>query len=357
MNIPACNVFGKCGGCQLQHINYQSQLEIKQQKVRDCFKEIAHIDVAVLNTVPSDKIFGYRNKLQLPLREENGVNKIGFFRGNSHDVIEIDDCPLHDDFCKRIIAIIKNWSKLEGVSFYNETTKKGTLKHLVVRKVESRYLIALVATTEKVKGINRLIETLKDNFDHFSLLININKQDNNVVFSDKFITVYGDDKIEVIENGIKYHIGIYSFMQVNDGQKKKLYDEVISCCSVDKDTVVIDGYSGAGVLTAMLSKVAKKVYGVEIIEEATNSAKELAVLNGIDNMYPILGDCGDVLPEILLKEEIKDDKKVLILDPPRKGVDIKVLQSVLKVLPDKIIYISCNPSTLARDICFNILTA
>lgn len=347
---PACKVFGKCGGCQLQHLSYEEQLKFKRKRVSDCFRKIARTEVEVDSVVPSGKIYKYRNKLQLPLREEDGVRKIGFFRGNTHSVVDIEECPLHDDFCSAIIAIVRNWAETENVSFYNENNKTGLLKHLVVRSVGDDYLITLVAKDRRINGVNRLIEALSAKFQRFSLLLNVNEFDNNVVLSDKFVVLYGKDKIEVNENGIRYYIGAYSFMQVNEGQKQTLYNDVIACCSLDKETTVVDSYSGAGVLTAMLSAHAKKAYGVEIVAEAVESAKELAELNGITNMYPILGDCATELPKILQSDEIKNQKVVLVLDPPRKGVDSKILTSVLKTLPDRVVYISCNPQTLARDV-------
>lgn len=347
---PACEVFGKCGGCQLQHLSYDEQLKLKRKKVEDCFRKIAHIDVKVDSTIPSQNIYKYRNKLQLPLRSEDGIKKIGFFRGNTHSVIDINSCPLHDDFCSEIIAIVRQWSQAENVPFYNEKDKTGQLKHLVVRAIGDEYLITLVSKSKKINGVNRLIEALLSKFQHFSLLLNINEIDNNVVLSDNFIVLYGSGKIKINERGIKYYIGAYSFMQINEAQKQKLYDDAIKSCELDKNTIVIDGYSGAGVLTAMLSKQSKKAYGIEIISEAVESAKELAKLNGISNMYPILGDCAVELPKILEIEKNNAEKVVLVLDPPRKGVDNNVLTSVLKTLPDRVVYISCNPSTLARDV-------
>ncbi len=349
--MPKCPVFTKCGGCNIQHADYKTQLGIKRETVSNCLKKITRIDYQVGEVVPSEKEYGYRNKLQLPIRLEKGVVKLGFFREGSHDIIEIDDCPLHPDWAKTIISCVKEYIKENDISCYDENTKKGLLKHLVVREVGGSLLITLVASSIKINAINRLIDKLLLYFNDFSLIINENPKHTNVIFGDKFVTVYGSGKISVSEFGVSYEIGAESFMQVNSKQKENLYEKVLSLCELDDNTVVIDGYSGAGVLTAILAKNAKKAYGVEIIQEAVDSANNLAKTNGLeDKMISYSGDCAEILPSLIEKCKSEGQKTVLVLDPPRKGVDEKIINQILISKPDKIVYVSCSPQSLARDL-------
>lgn len=348
---PKCEIFTKCGGCNLQHASYDLQLDIKRQNVATCLKKIARLDVDVQSVVKSPKIYGYRNKLQLPIRDEKGVSKIGFFREGSHDIVETNDCPLHDAWAKTIIKIVKDFIDENKISCYNETTKKGLLKHLVVRCVDENFLITLVAQSFAIPRVNRLIDAFKQVFPNFSLIINKNELHNNVVFGKSFKTVFGSGKIEISEFGIKYEIGAESFLQVNFEQKQNLYNKVLSLCDLNDNTVVIDGYSGAGVLTGILAKKSKMAYGVEIVQEAVDSANDLAVKNGLQNkMQNICADCSLVLPDIIKKATESGDKTVLILDPPRKGVDERVIDQILVSKPDRIVYVSCSPQSLARDL-------
>lgn len=348
---PKCPVFKKCGGCQLQHLSYTAQLEFKKSLVENCLKKIGHVEFNVDSCVPSPNEYEYRNKLQLPIRSEKGVNKIGFFRENSHQIIEISKCNLHPVWAEQIIEIIKNYIEENKVSCYNEEAHSGLIKHLVVREVLGELLIVLVVNGTKIPFVNRLIEGLSIKFDKFSLILNENLKNTNVIFGDKFTTLYGSGKINLTEFGITYSIGAQSFMQVNQNQKVNLYNKVLQLCEINENTVVIDGYSGAGVLTAMVSKKAKKAVGVEIIKEAVESANLLAKQNGLsEKMENVCGDCGEILPGVIEKYKAENNQVVLILDPPRKGVDEKIINQILKSLPDRIIYVSCSPQSLARDL-------
>lgn len=348
---PVCPIFRKCGGCQLQHASYDSQLLIKENTVKNAFKKISSIDIEIDGIFSGEKIYGYRNKLQLPVREQDGKVKIGFFRENSHDVVETDECFIQPDWSKKIIKIFKDFIDGKTVTAYNEDTKKGLIRHIVVREIGGEFIITLVCNGNKIPCVNGLIDRLIEGFQTFSLYQNVNKKDDNVIFGDKFILLYGNGKISLNEFGIKYFIGAESFMQVNDEVKKLLYSKVVELADLDKDTVVIDGYSGAGVMTAMLAKNSKKAYGVEIIREAVDSANALAKSNGLENkMQSVCAPCEDVLPSIIEREVKDGNKTVLVLDPPRKGISLNVLKSALAAKPDKIIYVACSPQSLARDV-------
>lgn len=348
---PNCNVFSKCGGCQLLHANYDCQLNIKKQTVKNAFKKICGLDINIDSVYHGENIYGYRNKLQLPVREQNGRVKVGFFRENSHDVVEIDSCAIQPSWATEIIKIIKNFVDGKKVTAYNETTKKGLIRHVVVREIDNKFIVTVVANGDKIMGVNRLIEALLQKFSDLSVYLNVNKKDDNVIFGDRFVLLYGNGKIAISEFGINYEVGPQSFVQVNTEVKNLLYQKVVEFADIGGDYVVIDGYSGAGVLTAMLSKKAKKAYGVEIIKEAVDSANKLAKDNGLsDKMESICAPCEDILPDLIEREAKNGNKTVLVLDPPRKGVELNVLLSALKCKPDKIIYVACSPQSLARDI-------
>ncbi len=349
--IPQCPVFTKCGGCDLMHCEYLSQLEIKKEIVKNTFKKVAGINVDIDEIYHGKKIFGYRNKLQLPIREENGKVKIGFFRENSHDVVETDDCLIQPDWAKVFIEELKRFVDGKSVTAYNEKTKKGLLRHAVIRELNNEFILVLVLNGDSVKGVNGLIDRLLHKFPELSVYLNVNKTNTNVIFGDNFKLIYGKGKISLEEFGVNYDVGPESFIQVNTEVKKTLYEIVAQEANADGDYVVIDGYSGAGVMTAMLSKNAKKAYGVEIVKEASDAANKLAVKNGLsDKMTSISAPCEKVLPDLIKKEAKEGNKTVLVLDPPRKGVELNVLLAALKERVDKIIYVACSPQSLARDV-------
>ena len=212
---PVCPVFFKCGGCQFQHLAYEKQVEKKAKIVSECFHKIAGLDVKIDKIFPSPKPYGYRNKLQLPVRlQKNGV-KVGFFRENSHDVVETNDCPLQPDWAKDTIAAVKDFIKATGISCYNEETKKGLLRHVVVREVNGEFLVTVVFSKRTKKFDNQLIEAFSSVFDSFSLVLNVNERGDNVILGEEFITIKGSGKIDIGEFGVGFSLGAQSFYQVN----------------------------------------------------------------------------------------------------------------------------------------------
>ncbi|MGN1221698.1 MAG: 23S rRNA (uracil(1939)-C(5))-methyltransferase RlmD [Christensenellales bacterium] len=347
---PPCPYFAKCGGCQLQHACYEHTLTIKQNIVQDAISKIGKINFKVLPCVASDMTYNYRNKFAMPCNP--ATRQLGMYRTNSHSIVDVEKCILQKSQINKLITVFNQYLKTTKTSIYDEHTKSGALKHLVAREIDDKLLITVVINADHLKDVNTLVELLKQNFDKFGLNLNINKLNNNVILSNKFINVYGLEQIDITENNISYSITNQSFLQVNNHIKNKIYDAVFDEI---KNGVVIDAYSGAGLLSAMISKHAQKVYGIEIVKPATTSANLLKQKNHIENLTNINGDCAKVLPELLEKLSVQDKQNLtVILDPPRKGCDKKVLQSILTAKPKKIIYISCSPSTLARDL--NILT-
>ena len=346
---PRCKVYEKCGGCQLQHLRYKEQLKLKSELVKDCLKKIANIEFNVPQTVKSDNEYEYRNKLQLPVRNSMG-NKIGFFAQNSHRIVEITDCPIQKNWASGVIDAVKNYVNKSGVSAYCEETGEGLIRHVVVRETSGILCITIVINGSDLPCADLLIAKLKEKFITFSLFINENRLNNNVILGDKFSLIYGRSYLEEEDFGVKYHVVPNSFIQINDQIKRKLYSDVIKTLDLDDNVSVIDAYSGAGLMTALIAKHAKSVYGIEIVQDAVNSANELLKENSITNVQNVCAPCEEYLPKLIKRLKEKGDKTYLVLDPPRKGCDKNVLDAILTSKPEKIVYVSCSPQTLARDL-------
>lgn len=338
---PPCPYFSSCGGCTIQHVNYESQLAFKKDKLIRIFKRIAGIDITPEDVVSSPSL-RYRNKISLPVNERL---EIGLFRKNSHNIIEVDDCIISKSWVKPLINAVKEFMIENNISGYNETTKAGLIKHIVAREVDESVLITIVINGDTLPHSEKLIEKLKKIFTRFGLNININKLHNNVILGDTFKHIYGLTELTANDHNITYPVTNASFLQVNEEIANKIYDKVLSL--IKPDDIVVNAYSGAGLLTARMAKVSKTAYGIEIVKDATDSANTLAKNNNISNMINICGDCTKEIPK-LLKNGLSNH--IVVVDPPRKGCDNAVLEAIIKSSPRKIIYISCNPNTLARDV-------
>lgn len=348
---PKCPVFKKCGGCRLQHADYDLQLEIKRENIQNCFNKIARISFEVLPTEPSEKQFGYRNKLQLPVQHTENGEALGFYSENSHRVIDINDCPINPDWTADVIAAFREFMSITGIKGYEENVKTVRLKEITVKEIKGKLIIVAVVTTEKGFDKVTLESVLKSRLkQEFSLFINVNDRNTNVIYGDKFIKVRGENEISGEMLGIRYKTGVLSFMQVNPLVTEKLYAAVAEVIADDVDTV-IDAYSGAGLMSVLVAKKVRKVIGIEIIKEAVDKANELDIDNGLKNkIVNYCGRCEDLLPDIIARERKSGGRLGLILDPPRKGCDKTVIRAVKSAKPDVIVYVSCMPSTLARDI-------
>ncbi len=338
---PSCPYFLSCGGCQLQHINHPTQLQFKQQKVARLLQKIANTNALVNPTVSCNE-FRYRNKIALPINHEG---KIGMYRKNTHNILEIADCPITKEWVKPLISCVKEYMKKSGVGGYNELTKSGLLKHIVAREIDGDILITMVINGNELPNTHILIDLLKENFASFGLNININKLHNNVILTDNFAHIFGLTHLNANTNGIVYPVTNASFVQVNESVQNAIYFSILT--HINPEETVVNAYSGAGLLTALISKKAKQCFGIEIVKEASASANELAKNNSIANMKNICGDCTQELPK-LLKQGLCNFS--VVVDPPRKGLTPEVVNSFIKAKPNKIIYVSCNPSTLARDV-------
>lgn len=346
---PHCAVFSRCGGCQLQHMRYRAQLKLKTSFVSEALKKIGGIEFPVSPCVRSENEYAYRNKLQLPIGRVNGENAVGFYAERSHRIVPAIECPIHPEWAGKLIAAVKNFMEKCGLDGYDDETGKGQLRHIVVRELKGRYIVTLVSTVPEIKGIDYFLFLLDGIFPEYSFYLNLNDKKTNVIFGEIFTLLKGKGFYECTENGITYEAGAQTFVQVNASVRGKLYDRVVSF--VEKDETVIDCFSGGGLLTAMLAKKCKKAYGIEVVPEASRCADKVAERNGLsDKMTNICGKVEDTLSDILAREP----NATLVLDPPRAGVERSVLKAILAYGAKKIIMVSCDPATLARDL--SILT-
>ena len=340
---PPCPVFGKCGGCDVQHMSYSAQLEFKRTAVKNALLKIGGIDFPVGETVPCAKRYGYRNKLALPIGMANGETVSGFYAPRSHRIVPIDNCNIQAEWVKDVIFAVKEFAA-SGVRGYDGESGTGELRHIVVREMDKKFIFALV-TAAKI-DLTTFVEILKKRFENFTLLQNINPENTNAIFGKKFYTVYGDGFFDAEEFGIRYRAGANTFLQVNDDMRAKLYSAVLS--GADEGTTAIDLYSGGGLLTAMLAKKCGKAFGIEIVEEASRCADGLKEENGLEGkMFNI---CGKVEEEIDRVFALTEGKRIIVCDPPRKGMERSAVTAIKNSGADKVIYISCNPATLARDL-------
>ena len=343
-----CPVFRKCGGCSLQHLNYQNQLEFKKTLVQNNLKRIGGLETVVQPCISSNLQYHYRNKIQMPVGSMNEGVIVGMYAPNSHRIVATNYCYLQDNATNKVIEICNNFMNKFLIKGYNEQENSGLVRHIVARTLNNQVLITIVINGNRLPHSQELAKMLADHFNNIGLYININKQQTNVILGKEFIHIYGLKSLKNIEYGIKYEILPQSFMQINNDIKSKIYEKVFEIVKAGNFDCVIDSYSGAGLLSAMLAKVANQVYGIEIIPEATQCAEILKQQNNLINLINVNGDCATELPKLISQKNLTN--LCMVLDPPRKGCDKNVLDTILNVKPKQILYISCNPATLARDL-------
>ena len=344
-----CPVFSRCGGCALQHLDYTYQLAHKSTVVKDALRKIGGIQTEVPTAIKSDLPYGYRNKLQMPVGvDKDGNTVIGFYAERSHRIVPVSACAIHPEWSETLIAVVKRYITECAVKGYDEETKTGALRHIVAREIGGNFIFTLVTAKRELPNLGYLLELLEEKFYSFTLYLNFNDKDTNVILGEEFQLVHGTGFFEAEEQGIRYEAGPVTFLQVNENVRTKLYKDALKTVTGDGDEVVIDAYSGGGLLTAMIAKKAKRVYGIELEKEASQCADALKKKNGLKNMTNICGYVEEKLPSVLEKE--KGEKVRLILDPPRAGIARSVLKALLESGIPKLTIISCNPATLARDL-------
>ena len=349
---PPCNVFYKCGGCQLQHMSYEMQLEMKQNQVKNVMRKIAHLDdVPVHPVLGMEDPWRYRNKIQIPVGEKDGELITGFYQQRSHRIIhDMETCVIQNELGDRMVEAVRRIATDLGIEAYDETTHRGLLRHIIVRTAygTNDTMIILVTRTEKLPQREELIKQLVETYPSIkSIIQNINSDKTNVILGKKSRTLYGEDYIYDSIGDLKFKISPRSFYQVNPTQTKVLYEKALEYADVGENDVVIDAYCGIGTISLFLAEKANKVYGVEIVPEAIHDANINAKINGLSNTEFVVGEAEKVMPK--WKEEgLRPD--VIVVDPPRKGCDETLLQAMIDMEPKRIVYVSCNPSTLARDL-------
>lgn len=346
---PKCPVFLKCGGCALQHVDYPAQLLHKSKVVKDALRKIGGICVDVPTAIKSDFPYAYRNKLQMPIGvDKDGNTVLGFYAERSHRIVPVSACAIHPEWAETLVAVIKRYASECAVKGYDETGKTGSLRHIVAREVGGKFIFTLVAAKRDLPNTAYLIALLKEKFQTFTLYLNFNASDTNVILGKEFRLLYGDGFLEGNEQGVCFEAGPITFLQVNENVRTKLYKDALKTVTGDGDEVVIDAYSGGGLLTAMIAKKVKRVYGIELEAEAVRCANALKEKNNLNNMTNICGLVEERLAEVLNIE--KGEKIRLILDPPRAGIARSVVKALLASGIPKLTLISCNPATLARDL-------
>lgn len=346
---PKCPVFSRCGGCCLQHLDYSAQLLHKSGVVKEALRKIAGLNVDVPLCVKSDLPYGYRNKLQIPVGvDKEGNTVIGFYAEHSHRIVPVSACAIHPEWAEKLMAIVKRYVTECAVKGYDEGTKTGAIRHIVAREIGGKYIITLVTAKRELPNLPYLVALLEEAFSKVTLYLNFNDEDTNVIFGKEFQLVHGMGFFEAEEQGIRYEAGPVTFLQVNENVRGKLYKDALKTVAGEGGEVVIDAYSGGGLLTAMIAGKVKRVYGIELEEEASRCADSLKAKNGLENMTNICGYVEEELPKVLQKEA--GEKLRLILDPPRAGIARSVLDTLLKSGIPKLTIISCNPATLARDL-------
>ena len=347
--IPACPQYGKCGGCQIMHLSYEEQLKMKRQYVQDCMERIAKSDVKVLPVIGADQTMHYRNKIQIPVGvTAEGEPVCGFYAGRSHRIIPAGSCLLQQEPAGRIIDAVLVWMKKYKISAYDEAVHQGMVRHLFLRssKVTSEWMVGLVINAEQLPYSGELSKSLKE-CGVTSFFYNRNQKRTNVILGKSYVQIFGEKKMADDLCGLSYRISPASFYQVNHAQTEKLYETAIKMAQIGSSDTVFDLYCGIGTISLYAAKFAKSVVGVEIVPEAVADAKENAKRNGIQNARFFCGDAGAITTR--LKGE-GVTANVIIVDPPRKGCSRELIDTITELFPERIVYISCNPATLARDV-------
>lgn len=347
---PACPAARQCGGCSLQHLSYRGQLAFKTNKVRENIRRIGGFeDIAVSPAIGMENPWNYRNKAQYPINAgRDGSINMGFYAARSHRIVNCDDCLIGRKENKAILRIVKEFMLQNNISPYDEETGRGIVRHLLIRYGyhTDQIMVCLIVNSKGFKYKKQLADAFSSVKNVVSLAVNYNTEATNVIMGDKTEIISGKPYIEDYIGSLKFRISPHTFFQVNPVQTEVLYKKALEFADLKGNETVIDAYCGAGTISLFLAARAKQVYGVEIVPQAIENAKQNAEINGITNADFFVGKSEEEIPR-LYNEGIKAD--VIVVDPPRKGCDVKLLDMLLDMLPDKIVYVSCDSATLARD--------
>ncbi len=350
---PICPVFEKCGGCDYMHIDYAHQLEIKANTIVSNMQKIGSVhpgEYEFEGVIGADNTLYYRNKSQLPLGKRGKGIVFGFFSKGSHEIVPVTHCAIQDDVINRIAKVFLDYATGHHLTVYDEKSHKGILRHLYVRtgnKTNDVLAVIVTNSSKPLPDIDLLAEELKKVANVKGLVQNINTQKTNLILGSENRILWGENKIFSYIGDLVFSMSSESFFQVNGEQTEKLYGKALEYAFPEKDETVFDLYCGTGSISLFLAKKAHRVIGVEIVEKAIENAKENAKLNGIENASFYAGDCAEVTKELLEKGENAD---IVVVDPPRKGCSEDMIKLIGEISPKKLVYVSCNSATLARDV-------
>lgn len=343
---PPCPHCLKCGGCQFMAVSYPMQLELKKGFVRDAMQRIGGIGTNP-DIIGADNPQRYRNKMIFPFDTEK---RWGFYRTHSHDVIPLSDCLLGDRLNADIMDTVSAYMKKYSVPAYDETAHTGIIRRVFIRSADGKFMVVISANGTQLPHTDELIESLRSVSDKIvSIILNVNKKRTNLVLGDKNITLWGRDTLPAVLCGLKYEISPHSFFQINPTQTEKLYKTAIEFANISPSDSVMDIYCGIGTISLTAAKRAKNVIGIEIVPEAIRDAEKNAAANNITNAEFYCSAAEDIVPELIKKGT---SPNIIILDPPRKGSDAATLSAIVQAVPKRVVYVSCNPATLARDVKF-----
>jgi 23S rRNA (uracil1939-C5)-methyltransferase len=348
---PICGIYKRCGGCQIMHTSYESQLRLKTNRVEETIRRIGKIkDFINHPAIGMDNPFRYRNKVQLPVGVKNGQPQIGFFAPRSHDIIDMDTCWIQDETADRVVRFTRDWIRDHGIEPYNEETGRGVIRHIMIRRgfKTGEVMVVLVTSIRKLPFKDEFVKLIGDNIKGITSIVqNINSKKSNTILGNENITLWGNDHITDYIGKFRFNISPLSFFQVNPIQTEVLYDKALEYADLTGEEAVFDAYCGTGTISLFLAQRAKKVYGVEVVPEAIEDARNNAAQNGVDNAEFIVGESEKVIPELISKG-IRAD--VVVVDPPRKGCEPELLDAIARMSPKRVVYVSCDPGTLARDL-------
>ena len=344
-----CPVAKLCGGCDFWHMDYEEECRLKADRVKQALNRIGgeHLEEVPLLAAPT--CYDYRNKAQYPVDSKKGRAYAGFFRAGTHQVVENDRCLILPEQTDKVKKLVIDFINHYRISAYDEQTQKGLMRHIYVRRgaVSGQVLVCLVCNGRKLPHAEDLIKRLQAVDGFTTLVLAVNTRPGNVILGDEFITLYGPGYIEDTLCGLNFRLSPRSFYQINHHQAQRLYEAAIAQAQITKDDLVLDLYCGVGTITLAMAKAAGKVIGVEVVEQAVQDARDNAQRNGIENAEFFCGDAGKAALELESKG-IRPD--VIVVDPPRKGLNADTIEALDKMSPRRLVYVSCDPATLARDV-------
>ncbi len=345
-----CDVFKKCGGCVYRHVKYEEELKFKEENVRDVFERIAHFeDVNLKPIIGAEKTARYRNKAQFPVKSENGKFCVGFFAARTHEIVPCEDCLLQPQIFTDILKEVCLWAEKNNISSFDEKTLRGALRHIYLRIAQktNEVMLTLVSAQRKLKNADELVKNVTEKFPEVkSIVLNINSKKTNVILGEECINLYGDGFITDILCDTKIKISPLSFYQVNRRQAERLYEKAREYMGDVENKNVIDLFCGTGTIGLCTAKNAKKLIGVEIVPEAVDDAKINAQINGRENAEFI---CADAEEAAKILKEKNTPADIIVVDPPRKGLTPELIKTIVDFDSERVIYVSCDPATLARD--------